>query len=37
LPVEAFLDLSALQRMPKAAGIRSLRLLCVSYPWLQPE
>ena len=37
LPVEAFLDLSALQRMPKAAGIRSLRLLRVSYPWLQPE
>ena len=38
LPAEAFIDLASLRRMP--AGGRfgdSLRVLCVSYPWLQPD
>lgn len=35
LPAAAFIDLAALRRMPMGAG--GLRVLCISYPWLQPE
>ena len=36
LPRGAFLDLAALRRM--TGGARgSLRVLCLSYPWLQPD
>jgi len=35
LPPEAFIDLKHLQRMPLGWG--SLRVVCVSHPWLQPD
>lgn len=38
LPPEAFISLAALRRMLGGFGIAgSLRILCLSYPWLQPE
>jgi hypothetical protein len=35
LPAAAVLDLTTLRRMPTGNG--GLRVLCVSYPWLQPD
>ena len=35
LPAAALLDLATLRRMP--SGHAGLRVLCVSYPWLQPD
>ena len=35
LPAAAFVDLAALRRM--TGGYGGLRVVCVSYPWLQPE
>ena len=36
LPLECFLDLPTLRRLPRGHA-RSLRVVCLSYPWLQPE
>ena len=36
LPDDAFVDLSWLRRMPEGT-LGTLRVLCVSHPWLQPD
>lgn len=36
MPRSAFLDIDFLRRMPKGVG-NSVRIICVSYPWHQPD
>lgn len=37
LPPEAFLSFEQVKALPGSFGYKTLRVVCVSYPWLQPD